>query len=212
MEKRGTHHQTLPRVLSRAYYGLVFVAGAIGVLILCYYLYVNITSLSASLIRVAVPAETEIALPVADDYIVFHEYRGEFNGDRYSVKPGVDDMDCSMESADTGERVTLRKPGGSYSYTIMGRSGVSVLEFTANSPGIYRFSCFYKDGSDGPFTVFTIGQGFFGELINIILGSLVIVAGSLVASTLLFVFVYEKRRRALRLREAYRSAGRTPSA
>jgi len=204
MRGQKTRHQNQARVLSGAYYGLVFVAGAIGILSVCYYLYANIASLSASLTRVPAPAETEITLPVADNYIVFHEYRGEFNGDRYSVKPGVDDMDCSVESADTGENVALRKPAGSYSYTIMGRSGVSVYEFTADSPGPYRFSCFYKDGSDGPFTLFSIGQGFLGELANAILISLAMVSGTLVFSILLFVFVYEKRRRALKRRESYR--------
>ena len=175
-------------------YALPVMALAAGALFFVYYLYINVTSLSASLTQVVMPGTAQIHLPKAHDYTVFHEYRSVVDGVRYATRKSPAELECAIASL-SGAQVALRKPSGSSRYSIMDRAGVSIFTFTITQPGEYEVSCRWKDASPEPQTVIAIGHGFGWDLFTTVLGALAILGAAMVFPVLLFVIIYLRRKK-----------------
>ncbi len=78
------------------------------------------------------------------------------------------------------------------------RSGVSVFDFSVDSPGEYVFSAKYPADQEGPETVLTVGHGFVKKLLVTILGGLGMMFGGLGLAAAIAVITFVKRLRARR--------------
>jgi hypothetical protein len=123
--------------------------------------------------RVDVPGEHELYLQPGD-YVVFSE-----SGEGWSGR-------CRMTAGD-GAEIGLASPSGRTTYTIGGRSGVSVFRFTAPREDGYRLAC---TGDPG---VLAIGHGIGFTIVGIILAP---IGGILLAGlTVVLVFLWRRRGR-----------------
>jgi hypothetical protein len=83
-------------------------------------------------------------------------------------------------------------------YSLGSRSGVSVFDFHIGTPGVYVFSAQYPTGEKRPEAVMALCHGFGRKLLVTILGSLVILFGSLGAAGAMATITLVKRRRAVK--------------
>src|SRR3990172_6931151 len=66
----------------------------------------------------------------------------------------------------TGSKIPLSHSSMNSTYSVGGRSGVSVLEFLIDKPGAYELSAWYPEGKEGTEVVLAIGHGFTGKLVR----------------------------------------------
>jgi hypothetical protein len=114
-------------------------------------------------------------------------------------------MRVSLVTKATGEQVRLVPPSASYSYS-SGVSGVSMMEFDIQKPGIYQFSAWYQRGA-GPEVVFALGRGFGDRVWGAVVQSLALLFGAVGLSVLTALTVFLKRRKARRSGQFLSGAG-----
>ena len=142
-----------------------------------YSLYQGITHLTDSLTQFVAPGQVAIPVAKAGTYTIFLEAKSVMNGKIYSTTESVAGLQCTAQRPGLEQKIGLRRPAGSITYTVGGRSGRSVLEFEADQAGQYTLSCDYGEDKKGPEVVLAVGTG---------LGSKI---GSIVASSLAAMFV-----------------------
>lgn len=140
--------------------GLVLVAGLATAGVLAFRV---ADELPRALTRVVVPGQTELALNEPGAYTIYHEYRTVVDGRVYSTGGELSSLQVTVETFD-GRPVTLDSPGGTFEYSIGGRSGVAVLTFRAQEPGTYRMSAHYPAG-EGPEAVLAVGRGWDRDIL-----------------------------------------------
>jgi hypothetical protein len=183
---------------SRWYYGLaglVFVAGWV-----CFalFLFKNLSGLSDKLQQVVVPGKAELTLSSPGEYTIYYEYRSVVGTKIYSTGENLSGLECRLVSKATGSEVALSRVATSSSYTLEGRTGVGVLDFTTDRPGVYELSAAYPEGREGPEVVLAVGQGFATGIITTVFGALAIVFGSMGSAIAIAVITFIKRLKAER--------------
>ena len=181
---------------SRLYYGLAAVIFVGGWVMFGLFLFRNLSSLPDKLQQVVVPGKTDITLATPGSYTLFHEYRSVVGSRVYSTSRDVSGLQCRLVSKATGVEVRLSRSIASETYNLGGRSGVSMLDFRIDQPGVYEFWAGYEGTGEGPQTVLSIGQGFGMGIIVTVFGSLAIVFGCIGLSVAIAVYTAVKRQKA----------------
>jgi hypothetical protein len=177
-------------------YGLAAVIFVAGWVLFAVFLWKNLSTIGKGFQQVVVPGKTDITLAKPGKYTIFHEYRSVvgtrvFSGERY-----VSGLECRLASKATGEEVRLSRSLTSATYNSGGRSGVSMLDFRIETPGVYEFWAGYEDTGEGPQVVLAIGQGFGLRIVTTVLGSLAIVFGCIGLAVFIAVYTAVKRHNA----------------
>jgi hypothetical protein len=169
---------------------LIFVAGwALFVVIL----WKSLSGIGEGLHQVVVPGTVELNLAKPGSYTIFHEYESVVGNRIYSSSRGVPGLECTLRSKATGARVELSRSLSNSTYSMPSRSGVSLLDFRIEHPGIYVLSASYPEGQEGGEVVLAVGQGFGLRMVTGILGSLAVVFGCIGLSIALAAYTGVKR-------------------
>ena len=129
-----------------------------------YTLFHGIAHVTDSLTQIVVPGSAELNLQ-QKRYTVFLEEESTVNGKIYSTTQSIDGLVCRVSSVQNGTTIPIERPSMSSSYSVNGRSGHSVLEFSIQQNGRYSFACDYGDSPRGPDVVVAVGSGV-GEAIT----------------------------------------------
>jgi hypothetical protein len=180
---------------SRWYYGLAVLVFVVGAVFFVRILYKNLSSLTDTLIQVIVPGEKEITLSDVGKYTIFYEYQSVVDGKIY-VTGDLAGLQCALTSKETGANIELSRPTMSSTYAVGGRAGKSVLAFSIDQPGNYRFSAWYSEGQKGQEIVLAIGSGFTKKLTGTIFNGIAIFFGTIAISSAIVVITAIKREKA----------------
>jgi hypothetical protein len=189
----------------RKWYAVAAAVFVLGGILCALFLWSRLSELGDELPQMVVPGTIELELGRPGDYTLFHEHQSVVEGRFYSSRD-ISGLELHLVSSSTGEPVELRAPSGNTTYSLGGRSGVSVAAFDIDEPGSYRFSAAYPDGSPEPRTVLAIGQGFGRKLAMTILGGVAIGLSSSLLAVAIGAVTFWKRRGAARRAEGGRSA------
>jgi len=181
---------------SRFYYGLAGVIFIGGWVLFGLFLFARLSRLPEKLQQVVVPGKTDITLAKAGSYTIYHEYRSAIGSRVYSSPRNLSGLRCRVISVATGAEIALSTPLGSSHYSYGSRAGVSLFDFEIDQPGVYEFSGGYADTGEGPQVVLAIGQGFVGEILLTVFGSLAIVFGFIGLAVAIAVYTAVKRQKA----------------
>jgi hypothetical protein len=94
-------------------------------------------------IQIVVPGSSDITLPQPGEYTIFYEYRSMVDNRIYSTDQDIPAIIVNIVSTDTGDEIALTTPSTSSTYTIGGRSGIGLFDFSIDKPGIYEISASY---------------------------------------------------------------------
>ena len=94
-------------------------------------------------IQIVVPGSSDITLPQPGEYTIFYEYRSMVDNRIYSTDQDIPGIIVNIVSKDTGDEIPLSTPSTSSTYTIGGRSGIGLFDFSIDKPGIYEISASY---------------------------------------------------------------------
>jgi hypothetical protein len=146
-----------------------------------------------SLSRVVVPGQARLNLERGKSYTVFYESHTTVDGKLYSTRQSVRALECHVKSLDDGEEAAISPSSNPTQYRLGGRSGHSILEFSAPRDGQFDFSCAYASGVAGTNVVLAVGTGFGSRMFRAILVSLTgPLLGGLLAMAVFF-WVYIRR-------------------
>ena len=193
---------------SRWGYGLAALVLVAGGALFTAYLVRNLTGLTDKLTQIVVPGKQDITLAAPGTYTIFHEYRSVVGDKVYATRTDVPGLRCRVTSKETGSTVKVVPCSHSSSYSLGGRSAVSVLSFCIDTPGAYEFSARYEEGHKGPETVLAVGRGFLKSLLLTIFASIALLLGTTAMAVLIAVLVFVKRHNARRRTEAWAQDGR----
>lgn len=164
-----------------------------------YTLFHGLTHATDSLSQIVAPGRAELELQPGL-YTVFHEEQSTVNGKIYSTTQSVNGLSCRASSVQNGSTVSIQKPTMSTSYSVNGRSGHSVLEFSIQQAGKYAFACDYGEGAKGPEVVVAVGSGVGGAITRTVVGGLAAFFGGIGAAlAVVFVVVMMREREKKRL-------------
>ena len=152
--------------------------------------------MTGALTQVVVPVEEDITFPETGKYTIFYEYQSVVGDRLYFAGESLSGLQCTLASKVTGRRIALCRPLTRSTYSLGGRKGVSVLEFTIDQPGIYEFSASYPEEQEGPEVVLTMGKGFLKNLMGTVFGGLAIFFGSGAIAAAIMVVTFLKRQKA----------------
>jgi len=198
---------------SRWFYALaalVFIGGWVGLGVI---LFMRLRGTERRLQQVVVPGRAEITLPDVGNYTVFYEYKSVVGSKIYSTAPELSGLECTVISKATGAKVPLSVAAMTSSYEFGSRAGTSVFDFNIHDPGAYELSAAYSEGHAGPEVVLAVGHDFLASLLITVFGSLAIVFGSMIVSTLIAIVTAVKRSNAKkRLHNSPRTPTNSPGA
>jgi hypothetical protein len=103
---------------------------------------------------------------------VFLEEQSIVNGKIYSATQSISGLACRVSFVQKGTAIAIEKSSMSTSYSLNGRSGHSVLEFSIPEDGKYLFACDYGEHSNGPEVVVAVGSGVGEAISRTVIGAL----------------------------------------
>jgi hypothetical protein len=186
---------------SKAGYWLAPIPVILGLALAGWLAWTEIAALQNALVRFVVPGTTVLTLDEPGTYTIYHEADSVVDGKLYSA-PNIAGLSVTVTAEASGQSIAVVTPGISSTYSIGGHSGKSVLAFTVATPGHYRLSAQYANGASGPQTVLAVGQGFLGRLLGTIFGAIGAVFAGFIASLVLVLTTYFRRRNMLRAVQA----------
>jgi len=160
-----------------------------------YALFQGLAHVTDSLTQIVVPGGAELALRQGR-YAVFLEEQSTVNGKIYSTTQSVDGLVCRVTPLHNGTAVAMEKPRTSASYSVSGRSGHSVLEFSIQQEGRYEFGCDYGENSKGPEVVVAVGSGVSEAIFRLVFEALAAFFGGCGFGAIVIIVVLLKRERA----------------
>lgn len=188
---------------SRRWYGVavaVFLIGSLLAGVLAWRFVSGLVNLTDSLTQVVAPGSADLALTETGDYTIFYEYQSVVDGRIYLTGEAVPGLDVSLISKESASQVQLSPPGASTSYSVGDRSGISVLGFSIDQPGVYELSASYPAGQTGPEVVLAVGPGIGRDILaslGSLLGAGALFCGSLILAVVIVAITLVKRRRLL---------------
>jgi len=149
-------------------------------------------------IQVVVPGGSDIMLSETGKYTIYYEYESVVGNRVFSTGGDIPGIGVTLVSKDTGLKIPLFRTSLSSTYSIGGRSGIGLFDFTIDKPGTYELSAFYPSGeqSSPKNIVLAVMHGFAGKLMGAILGGLAIFFGSAAIAIAIIVITFLKRRKA----------------
>jgi hypothetical protein len=164
---------------SRGYYALAAAVFVGGWVFFGIFLFKNLSGLSGRLQQVVVPGKAQLNLQAPGEYTIYYEYQSVVGSKVYSTNRTFSGLDVSLVAVGTGEPIALSQTDANSTYTVSGRSGLSVFDFRIARPGKYELSARYPEGQEGPEIVLAVGQGFVSGILTTVFGGLAIVFGSM---------------------------------
>lgn len=181
---------------SRWYYVVSLLVLISGISCFVLFLFKNLGNLTNELTQIVVPGQRDITLSKTGNYTVFYEYKSIVGNKIYTTNESLAGLECVVTSNTTGTPVALAPASVNSTYSVGSRAGVSVLNFSIEQPGTYKFSCGYSQGKEGSEVVLAIGQGFTGKIAGTVLGGLAIFFGSGSIGIAIAVVTFLRRRKA----------------
>jgi hypothetical protein len=133
-----------------------------GVGLFVYDLVHGIVHITDHLTQIVVPGEKDLGMTANSEYTIFLEEQSVVDGRIYSTsRENLEGLTCNVHSLTTGNKIDLRRPAGSTTYNVGGRSGRSVLQFQTQEAGTYHLACFRSLAA-------MFGYGLIGTLIIIV--------------------------------------------
>jgi len=179
---------------SRRYYALAALIFLAGASLSAWFLYASLSSLGGQLQQFSAPGKAELRLEERGEYTIFFEEETYFNATFYSAEQNLSGLRIEVWERQTGRKLPVYSPAGSFTYSLGGRTGRSIAAFTADRPGVYEISAFYKDR--GPEVVLAVGQGLFGSVFRDVLAFLALFLGSMAVAGALSLTTYRRRQEA----------------
>ena len=145
-----------------------FVAAAIILLVVgiagfVYLLFTGIAGIGEELITITAPGRYDVSLSQKGTYTVFREFRNAENSGQAEL-PGNFRLTLQV-TGPGGEDIQARLTSANQTYNISGRSGVSIMEFTVQTPGEYKIEASLgNDHPDASMTL-TVIQGFLNKIL-----------------------------------------------
>jgi len=190
----------------RHMFGLAVLIVIAGVAIFGWTIFSSISGIGDELDQMTAPGTADLDLQEVGDYTIFYENPSIID-DRFRSTGEMFPSGLEIEVVDisSGEKVDLRSPAGSSTYTIGGRSGRSVMAFGIDHPGVYRMVTRYPPGREGAEVVLAVGHGFMGKMISMMMVSFVVLFGSIIIAAAIVISTQRKKQREEeRLREEER--------
>ena len=160
-------------------------------------LFHGIMHVTDSLTEVVVPGTQQLNL-VPGRYTVFLEEESVVNGKVYSTTGSIAGLSCRVQSVSSGAAIPIGPAQANVNYSVSGRSGRSVLEFSIARQGQYAFACDYGENAKGPDVVVAVGSGVGEAIARTVGGSIASMFGGGIAGVLVILFVVLRRERAKR--------------
>ena len=183
---------------SRWFYLLGIAVFIIGGVLFGLFIFSSLGNFAAeSPIQVVVPGRSDIELPETGKYTIFYEYESVVGNRVFSTGEDIPGIEVTLVSKDTGLEIPLFSTALSSTYSIGGRSGIGIFDFSIGRPGIFELSAFYPSGeqSSAKNIVLAVIHGFVGKLMGTILWGLAIFFGSAAIGVAIIVITFLKRRK-----------------
>lgn len=167
---------------------IIFIAGIAAFTVFLSY---GIIGIKNSFQKVTAPGSSAIYLKDSGRYTVFYEYEGdEENQLHYSE---AKKLKVTLTESNSNTEVPIKKISGNINYSFGGGSGKSFLQFNIDKPGNYKLTAINEDAGEGTLT-FAIANEFIKRLLIIILGSIVILFGTISMGVFIIISAVRKRR------------------
>jgi hypothetical protein len=160
-------------------------------------------------IQVVVPGSSNITLSQPGKYTIFYEYRSVVGNRIYSTGEEIPGLQVNLVSTDTGDEIPLSSASVDRTYTVGSRSGIGLLDFTIDQPGIYELSASYppvqgqqeEGGEQNQEIVLAVIHNsaidkLFGTITGAVASVMAIVFIPFVAGIVIIVITFIKRRKA----------------
>jgi hypothetical protein len=181
---------------SRGYYALAAVVFVGGWVFFGIFLFKNLSGLADQLQQVVVPGKFQLNLPSPGKYTIYYEYESVVGSKVYSTGRNFSGLEVTLAAGATGDQIALSRTSVDSRYSMGGRSGAAVFDFTIDRPGAYELAAHYPEGEEGPEVVLAVGQGFAGRILTTVFGALGIVFGSMALAVALAVITAVRRHNA----------------
>ena len=145
--------------------------------------------------QVLVPGSAQITIAKPGDYQIAHEYHSVYKNTVMNTPEEIPNLTVSLKRDDTGAEVPL-KPASGGTYSMGGREGVGLFDFTAPIAGSYTIEAHYADGSSEPQTVLSVNEGMTRKILAIVFGSISLMFGGLCSgpAIMLATFLLTRKR------------------
>ena len=185
------------------YYGFAVLILIVGIVLFVVFIFYNLKTLPEGLTQLVAPGKSNLTLQTTGKYTVYYEYQSVVGGRVYSTGENLPSgLQFSVATKETGANIPISASTMKSSYSIGGRSGVSVFDFEIERPGVYELTSWYSEGQAGPEVVITVGQGFSANLLITVFGGVGICFGASVIAFIITIMTFIKRQRSKRAIEA----------
>lgn len=157
-------------------------------------------------VHVIMPGSSDITFQQTGKYTIFYEYRSMVGKRIYSTGENVPGIIVNIISKDTGDEVPLSSASTKSSYTIGSRSGIGLLDFVIDEPGIYELSASYpavrwqQEEQRQEFVLAVIQNSviekLFGSIMGTVAGAMAIVLVPFAVGVAIIIMTFLKRRKA----------------
>jgi len=176
--------------------GLAIIIVVAGFAIFGWTIFSGISGIGEDFIQMTAPGTKDLDLSEVGEYTIFYENLSVVGGRLYSTGDAVPEgLEIEVVDLSSGEKVDLRSPTGSSTYSFGGRSGRSIAAFVVDHPGAYRMKAQYPPGRGGPEVVLAIGSGFFGKVMTVVLISSASLFGSVIIAAAILISAARRRQR-----------------
>jgi hypothetical protein len=130
-----------PAAIWYAIGALIIITGMVAALVGALH---DVSGLDSKFTRFAMPGSVDLHIVEPGQYVIYYEHRSVVDGEIFQT-PSVTDIKCSVTNR-SGEAVAINPTAYTATYTLGGREGTTLAEFSVPSPGTYVISCAYPSG------------------------------------------------------------------
>jgi hypothetical protein len=152
-----------------------------GIVLFAAFFTFSILNIKNSFTKVLVPGTTIINLKHEGDYTIFYEYNKDEDATQNYSK--LKDMNIILTNINSKGNVLINKSSSSSKYSFNGTDGRAFLKFHADEAGDYELSANSKASTNSKIKI-SITQGFVTKIVLTVLGSLIIIFGTILSGTL----------------------------
>ena len=182
------------------YYALSVLILILGFAAFAGLLYSGISESASGLMQITAPGNADLNLSESGEYTIFYENNSYFDGKIYSTGEEISGLEIRVREKATGLDLLVYPAKASYSYSLGGRSGRSILAFQAERSGVHQFNSSYS-GAAGPRVVLAIGKGMAEGLLFTIAISIAALLGSILLAAIVAYYTFSRRKKAFLKRE-----------
>ena len=182
------------------YYALSVLILILGFAAFAGLLYSGISESASGLMQITAPGNADLNLSESGEYTIFYENNSYFDGKIYSTGEEISGLEIRVREKATGLDLLVYPAKASYSYSLGGRSGRSILAFQAERSGVHQFNSSYS-GAAGPSVVLAIGKGMAEGLLFTIAISIATLFGSILLAAIVAYYTFSRRKKAFLKRE-----------